>query len=495
MNIKVAVIGAGVVGMSTAVVLQERIHQAEVTVIAEEFLEKTLSYGAGALFRGDASIHHDLKLNETWLQASHTHFSKLANMAEQAAQQKVLTEEEQNANLKNSESLASSILSLKPSSVINSSSQTANDLENLSLHNGNSENASPTEKSAPSIIEETKLKDSNQSIPKLIMETTEADDLANNNSSSTADLNKLNLTSNDSSNSLNVKSSNSRSPSPCRSGSCRSKSPNQNGKELPEHGIRLVHGYHLTEVCENAVGNELMSKLVNDWRSLSIEELAKLTPNIRFKYGYEYSSIIIEPGTYLRYLMAKFHSNKGQLLKRTISFRSINDFDFLHRNFHVVFNCTGLGAKQLMSDHQMVPIRGQTVIVRADWIKSFYTFDSNYIYPRYDGSVVLGGCKQYGNWSQQLNDFDRQAILAKCSQLLPELTEAEVIGEFCGLRPHRAEIRVERERIYSPDKENQHDWLNVIHNYGHGGNGFTYSYGTALHAVKLIDDLVHQCEH
>ena len=43
MSLKVAVIGGGVVGMSTAVVLQERIHQAEVTVIADEFLEKTVS--------------------------------------------------------------------------------------------------------------------------------------------------------------------------------------------------------------------------------------------------------------------------------------------------------------------------------------------------------------------------------------------------------------------------------------------------------------------
>ena len=55
------------------------------------------------------------------------------------------------------------------------------------------------------------------------------------------------------------------------------------------------------------------------------------------------TGIIIEPGSYLRYLFAKFHMNKGQTLKRTISFRSINDFEFLHRNFHVVFNCSGLG--------------------------------------------------------------------------------------------------------------------------------------------------------
>ena len=288
--------------------------------------------------------------------------------ATQAAQ--TATQEDENLNLKNSESLASSILSLKPSSSI------SNNLENLYLNNNDQQPQSD-------------LNESNNLIPKLITEI--ADDLKQsdleNNNNSTAINNNL-LPNNLSSNSLSVKSlekSHSRSPSPNR---LRSKSPNLKN-EIPDHGVRLVHGFHLTEICENAVGNELMSKLVNDWRSLSIDELNRLTPNIRFKYGYEYTSIIIEPGSYLRYLMAKFHSNKGQTLKRTISFRSINDFEFLHRNFHVVFNCTGLGARQLMSDHQMVPVRGQTVSVHAPWIKNFYTFDTNYIYPRYDGKLTI----------------------------------------------------------------------------------------------------------
>lgn len=209
-------------------------------------------------------------------------------MAAAQAQIASASQEDRDSNLKDTESLASSILSLKASSTINSS-QIANNLDNLSLENGSS---SPDRKTSN---DEQRIKESSQSIPKLIMES-DADDLANNNnSSSTTNLNKLTLTSNDSSNSLsvnNVKSSNSRSPSPCRSSSCRSKSPNI--KELPDHGVRFVHGYHLTEICENAVGNELMSKLVNDWRSLSIDELARLTPNIRFKYGYEYTSKYID---------------------------------------------------------------------------------------------------------------------------------------------------------------------------------------------------------
>lgn len=35
--------------------------------------------------------------------------------------------------------------------------------------------------------------------------------------------------------------------------------------------------------------------------------------------------------------------------------------DFSASDFEAVFNCTGLGAKQLCSDNQIVPIRGQVV--------------------------------------------------------------------------------------------------------------------------------------
>lgn len=206
-------------------------------------------------------------------------------------------QESQEPSLKDTESLASSILSLKPSSTFSSVS---NDLKNLSIEtNNNLDN------------EQLKKELESNSTPKIITESEsepilKPTDLENNNTSTT-NLNTINnaknlsastnnIPNNNSSSSLSVEPSNkshSRSPSPCRQ---KAKSPNPSKDELPDHGVRLVHGYHLTEVCENAVGNELMSKLVNDWKQLSMDELTRLTQNIRFKYGYEYTSIIIEPG-------------------------------------------------------------------------------------------------------------------------------------------------------------------------------------------------------
>jgi L-2-hydroxyglutarate oxidase LhgO len=47
----VTVIGAGVVGLSTAINIQRMIPSVSVTVVAENVLEGTTSVGAGAIFR------------------------------------------------------------------------------------------------------------------------------------------------------------------------------------------------------------------------------------------------------------------------------------------------------------------------------------------------------------------------------------------------------------------------------------------------------------
>lgn len=48
---RVAVIGAGTVGLSVALKLVEKYgHQVDVTIIAAEFLQQTTSYGSGGLW-------------------------------------------------------------------------------------------------------------------------------------------------------------------------------------------------------------------------------------------------------------------------------------------------------------------------------------------------------------------------------------------------------------------------------------------------------------
>ena len=53
-----------------------------------------------------------------------------------------------------------------------------------------------------------------------------------------------------------------------------------------------------------------------------------------------------------------------------------------------------------------------------------------------------------------------------------------MIGSWAGLRPYRSEVRVERE-----------EGTNIIHNYGHGGSGFTLSFGCAEEVANIVDSI------
>lgn len=55
----IAVVGAGVVGLSTALCIQKSIKNVSVTVIADKFIEETLSFGAGGFLRPDENIAPD----------------------------------------------------------------------------------------------------------------------------------------------------------------------------------------------------------------------------------------------------------------------------------------------------------------------------------------------------------------------------------------------------------------------------------------------------
>ena len=60
---------------------------------------------------------------------------------------------------------------------------------------------------------------------------------------------------------------------------------------------------------------------------------------------------------------------------------------------------------------------------------------------------------------------------------MPETAALEVRAHKVGLRPWRASVRLERE---------QHGAWVVVHNYGHGGSGFTLARGCAQEVATLL---------
>ena len=68
---------------------------------------------------------------------------------------------------------------------------------------------------------------------------------------------------------------------------------------------------------------------------------------------------MIEPFTYLRALMRDFYQAGGKIVVR--DFRNREEISRLPEP--VVFNCTGLGARDLFGDQSLTPVRGQLEIL------------------------------------------------------------------------------------------------------------------------------------
>ncbi|KAF7267796.1 hypothetical protein GWI33_019033 [Rhynchophorus ferrugineus] len=220
---------------------------------------------------------------------------------------------------------------------------------------------------------------------------------------------------------------------------------------------------------------------------------SKLTPNHlesfnkqlgrQFKFGFSFISFTWEARRFLPYLMKHFFDNGGKTVQRRI-----DSFDELS-NFDLIVNCTGLGAKEMLQDSLLTPIRGQIRRVKAPWQYTCYLIDyekedSCYIIPNFE-SVVLGGTKQK-SFDVTLNESDKNRFEGHLEKLVPSLKNTEVVGDFVGLRPYRTKVRIEQEFWKTKDGK----LVKVVHNYGHGGSGISLSVGCGQETAQLVKNIL-----
>jgi D-amino-acid oxidase len=144
----------------------------------------------------------------------------------------------------------------------------------------------------------------------------------------------------------------------------------------------------------------------------------------------------------------------------------------------VVVNATGLAAGELCADAAVVPARGRIVLVANPGIETSVREEHHpagmaYVHPR-SRDVVLGGTFEPGEWDTGPDPRVAAGIVARCTELVPELAGAAVLGERAGLRP----VRRGGPRV-GPDPDPLPGGARLIHNYGHGGAGVTLSWGCA----------------
>ncbi len=173
------------------------------------------------------------------------------------------------------------------------------------------------------------------------------------------------------------------------------------------------------------VGNEYGVKWIDTFEMVSgPEELAnplpggsQLYPNIQFHhdkkkyFGQEtvrqYSTMLIEPHTYLNALLRDFYLAGGKVVVR--EFRDRREIATLPES--LIFNCTGLGARTLVGDQTLGPVRGQLeILLPQPEVDYCYLGMSGYMFPRKDG-IILGGTFERDNWSTEPDEDTTTRIL------------------------------------------------------------------------------------
>ena len=135
-----------------------------------------------------------------------------------------------------------------------------------------------------------------------------------------------------------------------------------------------------------------------------------------FPFVREYSTMLIEPQTYLNALLRDFYIAGGKIVVK--EFRSREEV--MRLGERVVFNCTGLGARALFNDQKLEPVRGQLEILLPQPEIDYCYLSSGYMFPRHDG-IILGGTFDHGDWSLQPNPEQAEGILESHTEIMKAL--------------------------------------------------------------------------
>ena len=194
-----------------------------------------------------------------------------------------------------------------------------------------------------------------------------------------------------------------------------------------------------------------------------------------FKSGFSLRVPLMDTTIYLDYLVNRFVAAGGSVAANT-HFAKLDEVD---QQFALVVNCAGIGARELVRDTDLEPHRGQIAIVPRikDLPYAVVCDDAPLMYaiPRRN-DCVLGGTNDL-NDDLVVDSATTARIVAECTRAL-KIEKPNVLTERVGLRPFRKSgVRVERDQL--------RDGRTVIHNYGHGGAGFTLSWGCAEEVFEL----------
>jgi D-amino-acid oxidase len=230
----------------------------------------------------------------------------------------------------------------------------------------------------------------------------------------------------------------------------------------------------VTEIFDKKVGEPWWQDAVESYRRPSQDELPE-----GYVDGWQTEAVLMDTSKYMDWLLDQYEQHGGRIEQK-----QVKDIMEAFVNYDIVINCTGLGSRDLFNDEAVYPVRGQIVKIKSNGFDQVVADDEGHnsmavIIPRIN-DIVLGGTAQANDWNLDVDPKDTEDILRKAKALSPAFSNVEIIEVMVGLRPARDEVRLEIEAY--EDKY-------VIHNYGHGGAGYTLSWGCANDVLELLKSI------
>lgn len=184
---------------------------------------------------------------------------------------------------------------------------------------------------------------------------------------------------------------------------------------------------------------------------------------------------VIEPGRYLLSLLDAFRAQGG-----AVETGEVTDLSVLEGR--IVVNCAGLGAGSLARDTDLHPLtrhamrlamsRPARTIARQDRDGGLV-----FVADLPGGPLVVGG-EQEGVALAEPDEPTLAAAARTALALEPALAGADIVDAWAAACPARSELRLEEDRL--PDGRR------LIHNYGHGGAGWTLAWGCAEEVARMV---------
>lgn len=174
----------------------------------------------------------------------------------------------------------------------------------------------------------------------------------------------------------------------------------------PRMGVRWIPNYYLGDRAQGGNWIDGPGGVLHDMQ-VGFKDFGPGEHIFPSTHARRFYTMMIEPSIYLPGLLDEVQgAGAGIEIRRFASAGEI-----LRLPQEVIFNCTGLGARALFDDQELIPIKGQLSILMPQPQVNYNLISGPfYMFPRTDG-VILGGTFNRNQWDLTPEDSVKRWVL------------------------------------------------------------------------------------